>query len=152
MHVAQRDFGLIHPLEDKNSLMSRLLLESKKMSVLAGKELLYQAYDLSFGIYDYIRQRYNEDRDKKPATARPLSSVALHPAEDLSGPNTRFGHIAKAFIEFKMADALGYNLTEFLDLPVEYVELLIRIARKNHDLDSKANTDAINNINAETKK
>lgn len=132
--------------------MSRVLLESKKMSLVAGKELLYQAYDLSFGIFDYVKQRYDEDRNKNPNTARPLSSVALHPAEDMSGPNTRFGHIAKAFIEFKMAAALGYNLTEFLDLPVEYVDLLIRITRANHNLDSKANSDAINNLNSDTKK
>ena len=141
-----------HPLEDRNSLFSRLLLESKKMSIVAGKELLYQAYDLSFGIHDYIKQRYNEDHSNDLTKNRPLSSVALHPAEDISGPDSRFGHIAKAFIEFKMATSLGYNLTEFLDLPVEYVELLVRIARKNHELDYRANNEGIQNLNMETKK
>ncbi len=122
------------------------------MSVVAGKELLYQAYDLSFGIFDYIKQRYNEDRIKNPANARPLSSVALHPAEDMSGPGNRYDQIAKAFIEFKMAATLGYNLTEFLDLPVEYVERLMRIARNNNDMDMTANADAIKALNTETKK
>lgn len=123
------------------------------MSLLAGKETLYQAYDMQFGIHDYMHQIHSEARTNNPNLKRPLSSVALHPAEDFSGPDTPLGNIIKSFVDLKISSSTGLSLTEFLEYPHEYVELVMRIARKNADLDAKVQSNVLAEMqNQNTKK
>lgn len=116
------------------------------MSPMAAKELLYQAYESSLGIYDYVSQAVEESRIKNPSLKRPLSSVALHYAEDYTGQNTRLGQVAKAFYQFNMAVKFGYSFSEFLQLPIEYVDLLMRIAKDNSQLEAKVQEGVIQDL------
>lgn len=128
--------------------MSRVLMETKKMSPIAAKEMLYQLYDVSFNIFDYINQKREESIHNNAARARPLSSVALHPAEDMSGSNNRFGSLAKVFIEYKMASILGCSLMEFLNLPVADVTTLVNIARGNAESATREQTEVLAEMDA----
>lgn len=134
-------------MQDDKALINRVIAETKKMSLLAGKETLYQAYDMTFGIHDYVQQAMRENESTDPASKRPLSSVAMHSAEDFPGHSTRIGHLMKAFAEYKIATHFGISFPDFLKLPVEYVGTMLTVARENSEREAKAQSNAIATLN-----
>jgi hypothetical protein len=124
-------------------MLIRVLKEVRKTDRLSGTALLHQAYETSTGIHDYIAQEIQERMVGDPSLKRPLSTVALHYAEDYS-TNSHLLNICTIFAESKVTLHYGYNLTEFLELPHE---LCTHILKDCHSRQKNENTVASNIIN-----
>lgn len=128
------------------NLLENILTNSKKTSLLAGKETLYQAYDLMSGIHDYVRQAYTEKTMTDPSLKRPLSSVAMHKAEEYTGSESQLGRLVRLFADLKIGPTFQLSLTEFLDLPVEYAEIVMRAAKDSMNRDSAVTQNVMNDL------
>lgn len=103
------------------------MLKHSKTTYIGGVQLLREAYDQTYGIHDYARQVQME-RSKPPLDKyRPLSSVALHTAEDYIGTG-REKWLVKRFADLKVGDRFSISFMEFLDLPRWMVEFMIKDA------------------------
>ena len=98
--------------------------------------ILQQAYENTFGIHDYVRQTYNEAAITDPGLKRPLSSVALHPAEDVSA-GSRIRELIKVFAKLKVYQQYGLSFTELLELPLEYVDDILKECSKLYKEEEK---------------
>ena len=102
--------------------------------------ILQQAYENTFGIYDYVRQAYTEVAVTDPGLKRPLSSVAMHEAEDLSA-GSRIKELIKVFAKLKVYQQYGLSFTELLELPLEYVDdILLECSKLYKDEEKRAET------------
>ena len=120
-----------------------VLQKSKPMSRLNAAQVLSEAYDVTFGIFDHLRQAQIESHSPGPSGKRPLASVALHPAEAWADEKTHMELVFKGFAENQVGDIFKISLLEFLELPVEYAERVMRIsksilARKANQQESQA--------------
>jgi hypothetical protein len=126
-------FGLTHDghsiLSNPDNLIDQILLKSKPMDFLEAKELLYEAYDNTFGIFDHVRQAQLESRSSNADQKRPLASVALHPAEDWAGVDTQLEKVLKGFADNNVKEIFGIGIDVFLNLPVEYAQRIMRISK-----------------------
>ena len=99
--------------------------------------MLFQVYENMFGIHDYLSQDMNEKLATSPDMKHPLSSVEINPAEVNSGSEQKYDQITRAFCEIKISSYFGISWIEFMSLPVEHAERLLRIAQ---DVNKSANT------------
>lgn len=60
-----------------------------------------------------------------PTYKKPLSSVALHYAEDFSS-TSKLAEVIKVFADNKVYQYYGLNLTEFLELPHEICTMILK--------------------------
>ena len=103
------------------------MLKHAKTSYIGGIQLLREAYDQTYAIHDYAHQVHFE-RSKPPLDKyRPLSSVALHSAEDYVGTG-REKWLTKRFADLKVGSRFNISYMEFLDLPRWMVEFMIKDA------------------------
>ena len=144
--IGDRDFGL-YELYDPSSLFYTVLEKNPKVSYLAGKELLFQVYENVFGIYDYLAQDANEKLTTSLDQKHPLSSVEIHPAELNSGSEQKYDQITKAFADCKVSSYFGISWVEFMALPVEHAERLLRIAQDSNKSASAVQTAVMNDLN-----
>lgn len=107
------------------------------MSRLEAKEVLSEAYDVTFGIFDHLRQAAIEQKTTRPELKRPLASIALHPAEAFASKGTELYKVLEGFAENEVGDTFKISLPEFLDLPVEYAQALMSISKKRLERKSK---------------
>ena len=137
------DFGLT---EGVDSLLLRVLRETKKTDSLTAKSILYEAYETSFGIYDYLEQASLESVESQPDKKRPLSSVALHFAEDVSCTSKLY-EMLDLFIDRNVLATTGMNWQQFLDLPHDLCERILIKCGKKQQHDSAIQQHAINSMN-----
>jgi len=97
--------------------------------MLQAKEVLYEAYDVTFGIFNHLKQAQIEKINPESHLKRPLALVALHPAETWAGPKTELDRIMRGFSDNKVAEFFNLSFTEFLELPVEYTEMVMRVCK-----------------------
>lgn len=93
-----------------------LLRDLSKLDGTDVKIVLNQYYETKLGIFDHIA---NGDK-------RPMSTVALYDAETNGHGTVLYGQI-EAYIKSNIHKYTGLNLTQFLDLPREFVELITRL-------------------------
>lgn len=91
--------------------------------------MLREAYDVDFGIFNHLRQAQLESAGMPPELKRPLASVALHPAEEWAGENTQIDVVMRGFADNEVGQIFQISFLEFLSLPVEYAERLMRISK-----------------------
>lgn len=101
---------------------------------------------MSFGIHDYVRQEIDERSITDPARKRPLSSVAFHNAEVISGSDTLLENRIKSFADLKIYNTWGISLIDFLSLPVEYVGIILNIAKANSNTENRIQTEVLNDL------
>lgn len=107
--------------------MGDIVLKHAKTTYIGGIQLLREAYDQTYAIHDYARQAVFE-RSKPPLDKfRPLSSVALHSAEDYIGTG-REKWLTRRFADLKIGTRFNISYMEFLDLPRWMVEFMIKDA------------------------
>mgnify|MGYP001212989461 CR=1 FL=1 len=94
----------------------------EKDSVVA-KALLQDAYQQAAGVFDYMEQ-VSLPSDKK----RPLASVALHAAEDLS-LSSHYSMMLERYARAKVGDYFKLSIDEFLDLPLIRIEEMLKICQ-----------------------
>ena len=144
--IGDSDFGLIE-FQDPNSLFYTVLEKNPKVSYLQGKELLFQVYENMFGIYDYMAQDAKERLVTSLDQKHPLSSVEIHPAELNSGSEQKYDQITKAFADSKLSSYFGVSWIEFMSLPVEHAERLLRVAQDANKSASAVQTTVLNDLN-----
>lgn len=104
-----------------------LLQSVEHLNSIEAQLVLREAYDLTYGIYDH-------DRDPD---GMGLGLVTAHPKE-LYGEYSPLNHMIYRFEFNKVTEHFGYNLTEFLQLPREFVTAIFdNIAHVN----SQSNKD-----------
>lgn len=111
------------------TIINHLLQTSKPLSLLQAKEVLREAYDVDFGIFNHLKQAQVESRLSKPDGKRPLASVALHPAEDWAGKDTQLDMVLRGFADNEVGQIFQISFLEFLQLPVEYTERMMRVSK-----------------------
>lgn len=107
--------------------------QSDKKSPAYAELLLREAYDVSLGIFDHIQQSVIDKNSKNPDNKRPLSLVALHPAED-TYRQFNYKTLAKLFNDLKIGDKFNISFIDFLNLPPHINKELIEVAQ---DIQSK---------------
>jgi hypothetical protein len=138
------DFGLSIP---DDSLFLRVLREAKKTDHLTGRSYLYQAYETSNGIFDHLHQGMLDDTPEiDPDEKRPLSSVAMHFAEDTSSTSMLYQRI-RVFKDRKVYALMGLNLTEFLELPRDLCDFILSECSKHQDRESTATEEVLLDLN-----
>ncbi len=92
---------------------------------------MFEAYDVAFGIFDHLKQAQSDNAQTNPDLKRPLASVALHPAEAWAGPGKQLETVLKGFEANNVAATFNLSIIDFLNLPVEYAELIMRICKNS---------------------
>jgi hypothetical protein len=87
---------------------------------------MQEFYETRYGIYDHL----------SASNVRPLSSVALHPAEDFNA-GSLLEEAIRTYTDKGILAQFGLNLVQFLDLPVDVVDILLTQAT---DEQAKKNT------------
>ena len=111
---------------NESTQIDDLLKTVSKIDSISAQLLLREAYEVSYQIFDH-------DAD----STHPWALVMDHPKENY----TEYGTLYRTIHGFHFRDIhkkFGLNLTEFLELPREIVELVIHIANK--DIERKNRT------------
>lgn len=102
---------------DPDEFITRLIETMPKLNCVDANMLLYDMYEVNYKIFNHI------GASKK----RPLSSVALHDAED----NTTTSNLYEAIDTYQkngIKEIFGLSLNEYLDLPTEICIKLLESA------------------------
>lgn len=109
--------------------MDELLKTAPKVDSISAQLLLREAYEISYLIFDHNRH-----------DAHPWSLCLQQPQEDY----TNYSPLYRTINSYRLRDIhsrFGLSVTEFLDLPREFVTLMVKIAdiemaEKSRDLDN----------------
>jgi hypothetical protein len=120
-------------LEDENNVLYTTLKEYPTKDGITNEMVLQEVYDIAFGVNDHSND------------SSPLSLIKMHPTEDVHSRSMLYSRV-KRYINMDIHQSTGLNLTNFLELPREMVELIFaEITAKNtktgsamHDLAKKA--------------
>ena len=116
------DFGLDI---QEDSLLLRVLHEGRKTDYFTGRQHLYQAYETSMGVFDHLTQALRDDNvTLDPHAKRPLSSVAMHFAEDTTSTSILY-HRFELFRDRKVYATTGLNWVQFLELPRDQCDMVL---------------------------
>lgn len=122
--MADSDFGY----EDiSESLLVQILREAKKTDPIGSKMILNQAYENTFGIYDYVSQAMKERNLTEPNLKEPLSSVSMHYAENYC-ETSRLYELIQLYDICKIYQIYRISLSEFLEYPHDVVEYMLKTA------------------------
>jgi hypothetical protein len=113
------------PYRFEETLVAKLISTYRKSSSLEGQQILREAYDQSYGIFDYTRQAHIERSTSNKSLYRPLSSVAIHYAEDVVGTD-EMASVIEQFGRLRIYERFGLDLIQYLSLPRE----MFRVVRK----------------------
>lgn len=126
-HVLFESFGA--PQENVETEIDELLESMPEVDSISAKMLLREAYETTYEIYNH-----NLDN------SHPWAMVMAHPKEDMS----TYGAIYRTILSYRVRDVYkryGLNLTEFLDLPREYVEFLLEVSANETKQDTATAED-----------
>ncbi len=87
-----------------------------KLDSIDAQIVMRDLYEKEFGIYDHAKINRN----------RPLASVAFHPAENINDYSL-LEESMRTYISKGIKDKFGLSYTEFLELPLDIIEIMIRI-------------------------
>lgn len=142
-------FGLNEgPLSNPNSTIVQLIRIQPKCTYVEAANLMLQAYDTDYAIFNHVQEEAKLDNPEMDKLQyRPLSSVALHPAEDLSGEYSARKTMARQFADMKMGTLFNIAFDDFLNLPVNIVEELFTVAREYNQIALAADADQVKKLN-----
>jgi hypothetical protein len=100
------------------------------MNSIDGQLVMKDLYETEYGIYDHLSGSKN----------RPLASVAMHDMEDIND-GSLLEEAANKYISKGIYDAFHLTLLEFLELPIDVIELLFSICDSEQSKKSKAISD-----------
>ena len=151
-HVLDWEFFDRIPSEKLDeSVLGRLIADSPVVDPLTSRILMRQAYQQTYGIYDYIGQREYEQGAGDPSRHRPFSRTELHLPEDTYA----FSFAAdamKTYVNAKIQKWFGISFLEFIDLPHHRVREMIKVAESFTAEESKLAAPTIQDIEDTLKK
>lgn len=107
----------------------------RNLSRVEVRIVLRELYEQKYGIY-------NKALDKEP---RPMSSVALHPAENITDDSV-LEESMELFVRHKIYELFGLSHTELMRQTREVVGLYYKVANKEMEARSQVATNAENAI------
>lgn len=116
--VGDLDFGIRIDIE--NFILDTIEKIPKSNSVDACI-IMRDFYENEFGIFPHFNKKY----------ARPLSSVEIHPSEEIV-ENSLLEEAIYMFVKNKIKDTFGISLIEFFNLPLDVIKLLVKISNEEH--------------------
>jgi len=89
-------------------------------------------------VYETIYNVFNHLKNFKspPASRRPLASVAFHKGEDFT-TGSLLEDTMRIFRDLPIKDIFGIDYLQFMKLPVDIVEMMVKMAREKHENESK---------------
>lgn len=81
--------------------------------------VMQDLYETEYGIYNHLSGSKN----------KPLASVAMHSCEDING-GSLLEEAIQTYVSRHIKDIYGLSLVEFLELPIDVMELMFGIADK----------------------
>lgn len=106
-------------MDDDNNDIYKTLREYPSKDGITNAMVMQEVYDIAFGVNDHAHD------------SSPLSLIKMHPTEDVNTRSMLYSRIRR-FINLDVHGATGESLTSFLQLPREYVELILdEITAKN---------------------
>ena len=96
-----------------NQYINTILTNIKKLKPIDGQIVLRQLYETHFGIFNHVEEEEN----------RPMAAVALYDME-INGQGSPLYRRISQYVRSGIIKYTGLNLTEFLSLPREIVQLL----------------------------
>lgn len=132
-----QDFGL--GVVD-HALFNRVLREGKKSGYFTARQHLYQAYETAAGVFNHLLHGVTDDAQLDPDLKRPLSSVAMHFAEDTTGTSI-LNYRWNMYKDKKVFSISGLNWLDFLSLPRDQVEMILESCSKQNDQEAKINAE-----------
>lgn len=107
-------------------LLLQTLRTSRRVKTYAeAMMILHEVYDMAYGIHDHLAQARIEEALGEATKKRPLSSVALHDAEDFCTDSATY-----EFLDMYEANNIfqltGISLQEFSMLPHDITERILR--------------------------
>lgn len=118
-----------------------------KLPYMEAVQLLRDSYAQSYGICDFARQSLLDQNAVSPGTKRPLFSVAMHYAEDFASTSKK-RNIMSRYADSKVKERYGLSLLEFLDLPKEDADFILKDCEKAMEKTLSASETALKNIEA----
>lgn len=126
---------LVDPNEFVLELVKRLPRVEESVDVQVAMQ---DMYDVKFGIFNHIGAK----------KARPLSSVAFHPAEDIS-TGSRIFDTGLRYENSKIKEIFDMSFLEFISMPVDVIADLCTLARTisiRRELANAKNKDDIDRL------
>lgn len=133
------------------TVVAQVIQRHKPMKYIDAIGLLREAYDQSYGIFDYAKQAYIEKNSTNKELSRPLASVAMHYAEDYAGTSACKNLFTK-FVDLKVGERFNISIMEFLEFPREITEMMFEVSERAMRQSNDATTDALNALRETTKK
>ena len=87
------------------------------MNCIDGRTVMQDEYDVVYGFYNHHNTSVN----------RPLASVAFHQPEDIND-SSLLEEAIRTYVDRGIKEVYGLNLIEFLDLPLDIIEMLMNVA------------------------
>ena len=122
-HIGDPNFGLD---VDWNKFLGRVFKHVPKLGCVDAVQLIYNFYDTEYKIYNHAQVN----------NKRPLASIAFHECENVND-NSLLESVMRMYVVKSIKDIFGLSLVEYMDLPIDIVEMLNSIADKENN--KKAN-------------
>lgn len=99
-----------------------------KLSSVDSQIVLSDLYETKFNIFDHAAQSRLPSTPLGPDyRARPLSSVAFHPAEDIN-TGSLLEEMMRLYIMRSIHGLFGLNFLEFMSLPKDVIDLMLVVS------------------------
>lgn len=109
-----------------------------------------EAYDITYGVFDHIKQYNIEKSTKDPNNKRPLTSIAMHETEEVSEVSLLYERI-NSYSEKKVKEYFGISLNELMDLPRDIVEHIFDQCDKRLIKESRMQNNILSELNIDKK-
>jgi hypothetical protein len=112
-----------------------------KLNAVDSAIVLGSAYDVEYGVHNHFKQ----------AIAKPLSSVAFH---DVENPNdgSLMETILRIYIAKNIREIYGLSIAEYLEMPVDVVDMLNRSADEENRRKSNIAASVEQQFHSDSKK
>lgn len=141
--MSDLDFGL-SVIED-DSFFYRVAKVIKEKDWMNAQHVLHEAYDVSSGIFNHL-QYSTVDKTLPIESRRPLTSVELHPAEDMS-LSSSYPALLNRYVDAKVYDYFHLNINEFLALTHVRAEEILKVCHEKLVADNAKQKGIIDNLN-----
>lgn len=113
-------------------------------SFIDAKVALTDIYETSTGVWDHLSNTHKKKN-------RPLASVALHESESVTEGSELYT-VMERYIKNEVYKEIGLSLTEFLNLPLEFVEFLFKTIEISRAKKETENNNILAGLTSKEKK
>ncbi|HXQ32675.1 MAG TPA: hypothetical protein VN843_01510 [Anaerolineales bacterium] len=116
-------------------LQSVLGIEAIKTNIEI-QQVMFGIYESVYGIFNHVK-----NLNAPLGNRRPLAGVAFHRGEDFTSDSV-LEDTMTIFRDLPIKEIFGINYLEFMKLPVDIVEMIVKVAKERYEKDIKAGNKA----------